>query len=46
MQYVDGVNGLSVSEPEGATEAEAASSPVPAAATGVPLGVSGLSHAP
>lgn len=46
--YVDGFNCLSVSvsEPEGATEAEVASSPVSAAAAGVPLGMSGLSHAP
>lgn len=45
MLYVDGVNSVSVSEPEGATEAEAAGSTISAAAAGVPLGMSGLSHA-
>lgn len=45
MLYVDDVNSVSVSEPEGTTEAEVASSTISAAAAGVPLGVSGFSHA-
>lgn len=45
MLYVEGVNIVSVSEPEGAAKAEVAGSTISAAAAGVPLGVSGLSHA-
>lgn len=43
--YVDDVNSVSVSEPEGAAEAEVAGSTISAAAAGVPLGKSGFSHA-
>lgn len=45
MLYVDGVNSESVSELEGAAEVEVAGSTISAAAAGVPLGLSGFSHA-
>lgn len=44
LDTVDGVNLVSVSEPEGAAEAEVVGSSISAATAGLPLGLSSFSH--